>query len=129
MEYAKLKNPRRLAWFGQLGTVELELEVLEDDGQLHMREFTCSPLHATLILHFEDKETWTAAELSEETGVPEDAVRKRMGYWLSNRVVRVANASSIHSGDITYELASTDDLADSTDPLHHHADEDESGQA
>ena len=93
-EYARLKNPRKLVWFDQLGTVQLELDVIEEgqsDGQpvVETREFSCTPFHATLISHFEDKPEWTVSELSNETGVAEHIVQRRMSYWVTNRVVRL----------------------------------------
>ena len=101
--YGRLKNPRQLIWMQQLGMVDLELDVVEDheDGStsIETREFSCSPLLATLILHFEDKTVWTAEELSNETGIPEHAIQKRMTYWTNNRVVRLDSKGK-------YELAS-----------------------
>ena len=90
-EYGHLKNPRRLVWMGQLGTVQLELDVVEDqdDGtqRIETREFSCGPLLATLISHFEDRDRWTAEDLSNETGIPEHVIQKRITYWVSNRVL------------------------------------------
>jgi len=108
-EYAKLKNPRRLIWLEQLGTVELELYLDdESDGEPTPKTFTCSPLQATLISHFEDQEQWSLADLANETGVSEDSIMKKMGYWLNHHVVRVALNRGEHNA-LVYELvASTD---------------------
>lgn len=106
-EYARLKNPRRLVWLNQLGTVNLELDVIEDqpDGTtgVETKHFSVSPLLATLIYHFEDKDEWTAEDLSNETGIPEHSIQKRMGYWVAQRVV-VLQAPS------TYTLATQDHM-------------------
>ncbi len=105
-EYAKYKNPRRLVWFQQLGEVQVELEVIEHDGEISTKEFTCSPLHATLISHFEDNDgCWTARELSNETGVTEDVIRKKMAYWVNQNVVKMIRSAR----ESTYELASYHD--------------------
>jgi len=108
-EYGKLKNPRRLLWLGQLGTVQLDLEVVEEGPQgpaMETREFNCSPLLATLILYFEDRDEWTASDLSNETGIQEHLVVKRMTYWVNQHVVRQ------HRGDFgastRYVLATLD---------------------
>ena len=85
-EYGQLKNPRRLVWYNQLGTVELELDVWEGDV-LKTKQVTCLPLMATLISYFEDKTTWTAEELCNAIGIPETLVQKRMQFWLNHRVV------------------------------------------
>ena len=106
-EYGRLKNPRRLVWMNQLGTVQLELDVVEDnpDGttSIETREFTCGPLLATLISHFEDKPRWTAEDLSNETGVPSDVIQKRMGFWINNRVIKLVPGSKAE-----YEVATHD---------------------
>jgi anaphase-promoting complex subunit 2 len=109
-EYARLKNPRRLVWMNQLGTVQLELDVLErlPDGTtaVETREFSVAPFLATLISHFEDKDQWTVEELSNETGIPEYQIQKRMSYWVNNRVVKLIPGSS----PVTFEVATTEHL-------------------
>ncbi|KAL7507453.1 hypothetical protein ACHAXN_004943 [Cyclotella atomus] len=91
-EYAKLKNPRRLVWMKQLGHVELEVEVYETDkdGNVvsHVKEVKCTPAHATLLAHFEDSTFWTVENLAIETEMPDELVRKRMGFWVNQRVVQ-----------------------------------------
>lgn len=117
-EYAKLKNPRRLIWLEQLGTVELELYLDDEtDGEEPTpKTFICSPLHATLISHFEDKEQWTSADLANETGVPEDMIMKKMSYWLNHHVVRVA-LSRGEDNALMYELVASSDPSFSPDKL------------
>jgi anaphase-promoting complex subunit 2 len=111
-----------------LGTVQLELDVVEEnpDGPPHIetKEFSCSPLLASLISHFEDKETWTAEELSDETGIPEHFIQKRMAYWISNRVVTFTS----NDRSVEYKLTS---LAERQREHHHGVmdDQDETGQA
>jgi anaphase-promoting complex subunit 2 len=104
-EYANYKKPRRLVWFQQLGQVQLELEVTDEVGEVTKKEFTCSPLHATLISHFEDHDgCWTPSALSNVTGVSEDIVKKRMGYWINHKVVEI-----IHGPEMAYKLSSKHD--------------------
>jgi anaphase-promoting complex subunit 2 len=124
MEYAKYKNPRRLVWFHQLGQVELELDVVEDDGQVVTTQFTCSPLHATLISHFEDGDgCWTSTDLANETGVPEETIKKKMGYWINQNVVRVSRNGYVS----TYELISSNDEDNALDGEHIQYDDDDEG--
>lgn len=114
-EYARLKNPRRLVWMHQLGIVQLELDVLEDqeDGTsaIETREFSVPPLLATLIAHFEDKDVWTEEELSNETGLPEHIIQKRMGYWVGHRVLQLQPPS-------TYVVATQEHLLAADDGNH-----------
>ncbi len=111
-EYGRLKNPRRLVWLNQLGTVQLELDVMEEreDGTtaLETREFTISPLLASLISHFEDKEEWTAEELSNETGIPEHTIQKKMGYWVGHRVLQLHPPSTYIAATREYLLTSSE---------------------
>lgn len=95
--YSRLKNPRQLVWFAQLGTVEIELDVLDQDGKVVTKEFSCTPLQATLILHFEDQPVWKLSDLSNETSVPENVLQKRLSYWIGQRILRQTDAD-------TYEL-------------------------
>ena len=106
-EYGRLKNPRVLLWFQQHGTVELEASVVEK-GQTVTKEFSCSPLLATLLVHFEDKPAWTAADLSNETSIPEYLIQKRIAYWVSQKVLRLVTTGVDAP---TYVLASVDHLS------------------
>jgi len=122
-EYAKLKNPRKLVWVQQLGSVELEVEAYEKDadGNLvsHTKEVSCTPAHASLLAHFEDKGDWTSEELSQETEMPEELVQKRMGFWVNQRVVQ-----SKRSGEsMVYNLISVSE-ADVNDQSFQHDEED-----
>lgn len=120
-EYARLKNPRRLVWLNQLGTVQLELDVLEEQEggttTVETRDFSVPPLLATLISHFAEKDEWTAEELSNETGLPEHVIVKRMRYWVGHRVLQlrppstyvVATAEHLMAGDDGGHAMSIDD--------------------
>lgn len=132
-EYARLKNPRVLLWFHQLGTVDLEAEVVEPNGQTFVKEFNCSPLLATLLSHFEDKPEWTAVDLSNETGIPEHLIQKRMSFWINQRVIRLVTTAgtSTEPPHPVYVLASVDHLsstnADDHHSVYHHHDTSEGG--
>jgi anaphase-promoting complex subunit 2 len=113
-EYGQLKNPRRLLWMNQLGTVELELDVVEKkpDGTtaIETRKFTVAPLLVTLISHFEDKCFWTLEDLSNETGLAAHIVQKRMLYWVNSRVIKLVPGSTV-----VYELATREYLLQGED--------------
>ena len=110
-EYGSLKNPRRLIWINQLGSVQLELDVVEEgpDGApiIETREFTCAPLLASLISYFEDRDGWTAEDLATETGVPEHIIQKRMSYWINHRVIKIVRG---RGSSIRYEVATREHL-------------------
>merc|ERR1711957_697011 len=114
LEYAKYKNPRRLVWFSQLGQVQLEIDVIDEEtGEVITTNFTCSPLQATLISHFEDNDGfWKVSDLSNETGVSGDIIRKKIGYWINHRVIKTVHGSN---GELAYELASFHDASHGAD--------------
>lgn len=147
-EYANLKNPRKLIWLHQLGTVTVELEFRDDKGNhgkalprgfQTKKEFTCSPIQATLITHFGDKDTWTAIDLARETNVSEETIRRKMGYWLNQRVVQCRDTiisdrnatvlytlcSSFLSGDAFHEQSGSSFTEDGTSEIMAEYDEDE----
>lgn len=104
--FHQLKNPRQLIWVAQLGTVDLELQAIVDSGDdyedengdhplvTETRQFSVSPYLATLIMYFEDKEEWSASDLSNETGVPEHVIQKTITYWISQRVLQLTSAGA-----------------------------------
>ncbi len=74
-----LKDPRKLEWQSSLGSVSLDVEL---KGQV--REFSgISTLHASLILCFEDQQSWTPSELSNKLGISEDTVLTKISFWVS----------------------------------------------
>lgn len=82
--FEKLKAMRTLRWKPQLGSVTLDLE-LEDRT---ITDLTVSPIHAAIILHFQDKGTWTLEELSGVLGVPQEMVRRKLALWQQQGVLR-----------------------------------------
>mmetsp|Transcript_15886 Transcript_15886/g.22588 ORF Transcript_15886/g.22588 Transcript_15886/m.22588 type:complete len:769 (-) Transcript_15886:29-2335(-) len=124
-EYEKLKNPRRLVWMQQLGTVEMEVEAYETDADgnvtSYVKDVTCTPAHATLLANFEDKSQWALEELSAEVAMSEEVVRKRMGFWVNQRVVQANRASD----DLIYSLVAASDVNSNEHSFVDHNDDDE----
>ncbi|XP_026542326.1 anaphase-promoting complex subunit 2 [Notechis scutatus] len=82
-KYEKLKAMRTLNWKHHLGLVNLEVELADRTLSLSV-----SPVHAAVILHFQDKSTWTLEELSEALKVPAASLRRKMTLWLQQGVLR-----------------------------------------
>ncbi|TRY88008.1 hypothetical protein DNTS_013003 [Danionella cerebrum] len=82
--FEKLKAMRTLKWMPLLGYVTLDIE-LEDRT---ITNLIVSPIHAAIILHFQDKGTWSLEELSGALGVPQDILRKKMALWQQQGVLR-----------------------------------------
>ncbi|KAK1419923.1 hypothetical protein QVD17_29363 [Tagetes erecta] len=106
-DYAKrfheIKTPRKLLWKKNLGTVKLELEF--EDKTL---QFTVTPVHASIIMQFQEQTSWTTKNLAAAIGVPVDTLQRRINFWISKGIV--AESLGADSNDHVYTLV--DDMAD-----------------
>uniref|UniRef100_A0A3Q3E7X7 Anaphase-promoting complex subunit 2 n=1 Tax=Labrus bergylta TaxID=56723 RepID=A0A3Q3E7X7_9LABR len=82
--YEKLKAMRTLSWKPRLGSVTLDVE-LEDRT---LTNLTVSPIHAAIILHFQEKSSWTLEELSVQLGAPKELVHRKLALWQQHGVLR-----------------------------------------
>ncbi|XP_026205465.1 anaphase-promoting complex subunit 2 [Anabas testudineus] len=82
--YEKLKAMRTLSWKLHLGSVTLDVE-LEDRT---LTNLTVSPIHAAIILHFQEKSSWTLEELSMKLGAPKELVHRKLALWQQHGVLR-----------------------------------------
>ncbi|XP_060520265.1 anaphase-promoting complex subunit 2 [Cylas formicarius] len=80
--FEALKGSRTLHWKNNLGIVNLEIEL--NNRTLNL---SVSPVHATIIMHFQDKNTWDVEELSKEMRCPPTILRRKIGLWLSHGVL------------------------------------------
>ncbi|XP_068104761.1 anaphase-promoting complex subunit 2 [Hyperolius riggenbachi] len=81
--YEKLKAMRTLNWKHHLGLVTLDLELAD-----RTLSFSVSPIHAAIILNFQNKSTWTLEDLSETLKVPVASLRRKITFWLQQGVLR-----------------------------------------
>ncbi|TFJ80490.1 hypothetical protein NSK_008231 [Nannochloropsis salina CCMP1776] len=56
-----------------------------------------SPVHASLIMHFEDRDEWTLQELAHVMGIDADLVARKMAFWVNQGVVASTLPSSATS--------------------------------
>ncbi|KAF3699732.1 Anaphase-promoting complex subunit 2 [Channa argus] len=82
--YEKLKAMRTLSWKPHLGSVTLDVE-LEDRT---LTNLNVSPIHAAIILHFQEKSSWTVEELSVKLGAPKELVHRKLALWQQHGVLR-----------------------------------------
>ncbi|KAJ9554297.1 hypothetical protein OSB04_018342 [Centaurea solstitialis] len=101
--YHEIKTPRKLLWKKNLGTVKLELEF--EDRTL---QFTVTPVHASIIMQFQDQTSWTSKNLAAAIGMPEDTLQRRISFWISKGII--AESSGEDSNDHLYKLV--DSMAD-----------------
>ncbi|MFT7817668.1 anaphase-promoting complex subunit 2 [Arapaima gigas] len=83
--YEKLKaRMGKLGWKPHLGSVTLDIEL----GDRTLTNLSVSPIHAAIILHFQDKSSWSLEELSTVLGVPQEMVRRKLALWQQQGVLR-----------------------------------------
>jgi len=51
-------------------------------------EFSVSPIQATIIMFFQEKEIWTLNELATKIEVSPDILKKRISFWLNNGILK-----------------------------------------
>ncbi|XP_076672379.1 anaphase promoting complex subunit morula [Andrena cerasifolii] len=81
--FETLKGNRTLCWKPHLGNVTLEIEL--KDRKL---EINVTPIHATIILHFQDKKEWTLEELAEVMHAPATVLRRKITFWVSQGLLK-----------------------------------------
>ncbi|KAL4426176.1 hypothetical protein ABPG77_007458 [Micractinium sp. CCAP 211/92] len=86
-KYRSLKAPRKLQWKPSLGSVQLDLTI--GDQTL---EFNVSPFHASVLMHFQTRPEWPAAELAEQMGVEPDVLRRKVVFWINQGVLSESRA-------------------------------------
>ncbi|XP_043268898.1 anaphase-promoting complex subunit 2 [Venturia canescens] len=81
--FEALKGNRTLCWKPHLGNVNLEIEL--KDRKL---EINVTPIHATIILHFQEKNKWTLEELADVMHAPATILRRKMTFWVSQGLLK-----------------------------------------
>lgn len=87
--FETLKGNRTLCWKPQLGSVNLDIEI--KDRKINL---TVSPIHATIIWHFQSKNQWTIEELSQIMHAPATLVRRKITYWQSQGLLHEIGTDS-----------------------------------
>lgn len=107
-DYAKrfheVKTPRKLLWKKNLGNVKLELE-FED----RVLQFMVTPLHASIIMQFQDKTSWTSKNLASAVGVPVDVLNRRINFWISKGIL----TESVEADSSDHKFTLVEALVDS----------------
>ncbi|KAL2333269.1 hypothetical protein Fmac_014482 [Flemingia macrophylla] len=100
-DYAKrfneIKTPRKLQWKKSLGTIKLELQFQDREMQ-----FTVAPVHASIIMKFQDQPSWTSKNLAAAIGIPADALSRRINFWISKGII--AESHGEDSSDHVYTI-------------------------
>ncbi|XP_066583014.1 anaphase-promoting complex subunit 2 isoform X1 [Prorops nasuta] len=81
--FEALKGNRTLCWKPHLGNVHLEIEL--KDRKL---DINVTPIHATIILHFQDKNEWKLENLAEVMHAPPTVLRRKIIFWISQGLLK-----------------------------------------
>ncbi|KAI1305868.1 Anaphase-promoting complex subunit 2 [Halotydeus destructor] len=81
--FESMKVPRTLEWKSHVGLVQIELEFNE-----HQVTFTVTPIQASIMFHFQEKEIWKISELAEVLGVAASVVRRKIVFWQNKGILR-----------------------------------------
>ncbi|KAK7479008.1 hypothetical protein BaRGS_00029769, partial [Batillaria attramentaria] len=82
-QYEMLKGNRTLCWKPHLGVMNIEIEL--KDQTLN---FSVSPVHAAIIMQFQEKERWTVEGLGRTLEMAPSAVRRKLAYWQGQGLVK-----------------------------------------
>eukprot|EP00850_Spirogloea_muscicola_P003682 SM000015S01182 [mRNA] locus=s15:212471:219977:- [translate_table: standard] len=96
VHYHALRDPRKLIWKKHLASVRVELEFQDQSAQ-----YVVSPLHAAIIVLFENTKEWSLADLASAVGVSTASLQRKISYWQTQGVLSEGINSS---GDVTYTV-------------------------
>lgn len=101
--FNEIKTPRKLLWKKNLGTVKLELQFEDREVQ-----FTVTPVHASIIMQFQEQTSWTSKDLAAAIGLPVDVLNRRVSFWIGKGIL--AESFGTDSSDHVFTLV--DDMVD-----------------
>lgn len=81
--YEEYKGNRTLYWMPLNGKVNIEIEL--NDKKLDM---FVTPAQATIIMHFQEQKEWQLDNLSSIMNMPKNVVRRRIGFWQLQGLIR-----------------------------------------
>ncbi|GAB6023392.1 Anaphase-promoting complex subunit 2 [Chamberlinius hualienensis] len=81
--FETLKGNRTLVWKSHLGFVDLEVELKGRTLNLQV-----SPIHATILLYFQEKGQWNLDELAAVLQCSATVLKRKLSFWQSHYVIR-----------------------------------------
>ncbi|KAK3606129.1 hypothetical protein CHS0354_010758, partial [Potamilus streckersoni] len=82
-KFEALKGNRTLQWKSHLGLMNIDIELKD-----RTISFNVSPVHAAIIMQFQEKNKWTVEELSKVLQMPATALRRKIAYWQSQGLLK-----------------------------------------
>ncbi|KAM3754567.1 hypothetical protein ACB098_03G175200 [Castanea mollissima] len=62
----------------------IQLELQFEDRAV---QFTVAPVHAAIIMQFQDQTSWTSKNLAAAIGLPVDVLNRRINFWISKGIL------------------------------------------
>uniref|UniRef100_A0A915JL65 Anaphase-promoting complex subunit 2 n=1 Tax=Romanomermis culicivorax TaxID=13658 RepID=A0A915JL65_ROMCU len=87
--FESLKASRSLDWKPNLGIVQIELTL---DGK--SIDFSVSPLLATIMYLFQEKDRWTVDEIAMKLKISQSVIMRRIGWWSNYGILKLLNDNS-----------------------------------
>lgn len=111
--YELLKGNRTLCWKPHLGLVNLEIELKNKT-----LNYCVSPVHATIIWHYQQQSRWTVDELSTVMQMPSHALQRKMAFWQSQGLLREETTDTFvlveeHKGHVQEVMSVEEDETES----------------
>ncbi|KAL7046908.1 hypothetical protein ACKWTF_002737 [Chironomus riparius] len=98
--YEEYKGNRTLCWTPLNGKVNIEIEI--NDKKLDM---TVNPAQATIIMHFQNQKEWQLDQLSTVINMPPSTLRRRIGFWQLQGLIREAKENTFILCDENHDQA------------------------
>lgn len=83
--YEALKGNRTLLWKNNLGQVTIDIDM----GNGRVIECTVTPIQASVIMKFQEKDTWSLQDLSQSLKMCSINLRKKLSFWKSHGIIRL----------------------------------------
>ncbi|XP_062155122.1 anaphase-promoting complex subunit 2-like [Alnus glutinosa] len=79
--------------------VDVQLELQFEDRAV---QFTVAPVHAAIIMKFQEQTSWTSKSLAASIGIPVDVLNRRINFWISKGIL--AESLGADSSDHVFTL-------------------------
>jgi anaphase-promoting complex subunit 2 len=101
-EYSKIKRGRKLTWMDHLGTVEVEIELMDRRLSVEVTPIQAAVLYAfeghgaTYTFYRTDSEQLTVDQLCRLTGANAVSVKRAVLYWILQGVLKEVAPDAFH---------------------------------
>ncbi|KAJ3093051.1 Anaphase-promoting complex subunit 2 [Quaeritorhiza haematococci] len=105
-QFEAVKAARKLQFIPNAGTVQLSLEL-----QDRTLELSVPPMHATVIMHFQEHESLSLTQLAELTTLSEQALQRIVLFWVNKGVLKDIGKKTYTVMEVAEKSSSANDVA------------------